>query len=294
VLRDNADEAQALLGDLLISVTTFFRDSEAFDTLRKQVVPLLFDERDPNDTIRVWVSGCATGEEAYSVAMILLEEATRHEFRPSIQVFGSDLDVRALALAREGRYPASIDADVNEERLRRFFTREGDGYRIRQEVRDLVLFAVHDMLKDPPFSRVDFISCRNVLIYLDRELQEQVSSTFHYALKPGGFLLVGASETADNPPGLFRAFDRNARIYQSTARPGDKPRLLPRLLGPVGIRDYPIHTAHSVSPSAALTEAALHRRIIESVAPPSVLVRRTDSFICPKPPVAIFCRAAAP
>jgi two-component system, chemotaxis family, CheB/CheR fusion protein len=279
ILRDNPEEAQALLGDLLITVTTFFRDNEAFEALKTQVIPSLFDGRDPNETIRVWIPGCATGEEAYSVSMLLLEEASRRDVRPSIQVFGSDLDVRALGLAREGRYPASIETDVSEERLRRFFTREGDGYRVRQELRDVVLFSVHDMLKDPPFSRVDFVSCRNVLIYLDRELQEQVCSTFNYALKAGGFLLLGASETADNPPGLFRSLDRNARIYQSTTLPGDRPRLLPRLLGPIGIRDYAGHTGRAVSPSTALSEAALHRRILEQVAPPSVLVDETHRLV---------------
>jgi two-component system CheB/CheR fusion protein len=240
-MRDNADEAQALLGDLLISVTTFFRDREVFETLKKRV-------------------------------MLLLEEAGRHEVRPSIQVFGSDLDTRGLATAREGSFPTAIEADVNEDRLRRFFQREGDQYRVRQEVRDLVLFANHDLLKDPPFSRVDLISCRNVLIYLDRELQEQVCSTFYYALNPGGVLLLGSSESADNPPGLFRTFDRNARIYQSAARPGDKPRQLPRLLGPIRMRDHVVAAGHGLTPAVALSEAALHRQAIEKVAPPSMLV----------------------
>jgi two-component system, chemotaxis family, CheB/CheR fusion protein len=217
VLRDNTEEAQSLLADLLISVTTFFRDHDAFEALRTQVLPHLFEGRDLNATIRIWVSGCATGEEAYSIAMLLQEEAAKHEFHPPIQMFGSDLDTRALAVAREGRYPASIEADVNEDRLRRFFSREGDGYRVRQELRDVILFAVHDLLKDPPFSHVDLISCRNVLIYLDRDLQDQVCSTFHYALNPGGFLLLGSSETADNPAGLFRT---------STARPASTSPLL--------------------------------------------------------------------
>jgi two-component system CheB/CheR fusion protein len=225
-LRDTTDEAQALLGDLLISVTTFFRDHDAFEALRTQVLPDLFDGRDLDATIRIWVSGCATGEEAYSIAMLLLEEVAKHELRPPIQIFGSDLDARALAVAREGRYPASIETDVAEDRLRRFFLREGEGYRVRQELRDVVLFAVHDLLKDPPFSHVDLISCRNVLIYLDRDLQDQVCSTFHYALNPGGYLLLGASESADNPPGLFRTIDRTARIYKSLIQTGDKPRLL--------------------------------------------------------------------
>lgn len=273
LLRDHPDEATALLGDLLISVTTFFRDPEVFDALKADVLPQLFQARQSNEPIRVWVAGCATGEEAYTISMLLLEEASRHDLRPPIQIFGSDLDARSLAVAREGRYPAAIEADISEERLRRFFIREGDQYRVRQELRDTVLFASHSVLKDPPFSRIDLISCRNLLIYLDRELQQQVCSTFHYALNPGGFLLVGSSETADSPPGLFRTIDRKARIYQSTVQTGDKPRLLPRLLGSMGaLQDHAASARASVVPSAMLTEAASHRKAIEKVAPPSVLV----------------------
>src|SRR5215468_1374524 len=279
VMRDSADEAQALLGDLLISVTTFFRDADAFAKIAKEVIPDLFTRREPEETIRVWVSGCATGEEAYTFAILLLEEAAKHPLRPPIQVFGSDLDSRALASAREGRFPLAIEADVSEDRLHRFFTREGDHYRIRQEVRDVVLFAVHDLLKDPPFSHIDLISCRNVLIYLDRELQEQVCSTFHYALNPSGFVFLGASETADNPPGLFRGVDRTARIYQSTTMPGEKPRLLPRLLGPVRVREQIVQLGRTMSPTVALGEAAMHRRAIEQVAPPSMLVDESHRVI---------------
>jgi two-component system CheB/CheR fusion protein len=271
-LREHADEAQALLGDLLISVTTFFRDMEAFDALRMQAIPQLFDAKEPTDVVRVWVPGCATGEEAYTIAILLLEELPRHAIRPGIQVFGSDLDARALALAHEGLYPAAIEADVSEERLCRFFVQEGDHYRVRREVRDIVLFAAHSLLKDPPFSRIDLISCRNLLIYLDRDLQQQVCSTFHYALNPGGFLLLGSSETADNPPGLFRSVDRKARIYQSTVRPGDKPRLLPRLLGGLGTHEPYVGPGRLVTPTAALNEAMMHRQAIEKVAPPSALV----------------------
>src|SRR6185437_1112918 len=180
----------------------------------------------------------------------------------------SDLDARALNLARDGRYPISIETDVGEERLRRFFTREGDGYRVRQELRDAVLFAVHDLLKDPPFSRVDLISCRNVLIYLDRDLQEQVCSTFHYALNPTGYLLLGSSENADNPSGLFRTVDRNSRIYQSTAYLSEKPRLLPQLIAPMRPHEQAARFIGSANPTVALSDAALHRRAIEKTAPP--------------------------
>jgi two-component system, chemotaxis family, CheB/CheR fusion protein len=270
-LRDSADEAQALLDDLLISVTTFFRDAEAFKKLCSLVIPDLFKNGEMQP-IRVWVAGCATGEEAYSIAMLLLEEASRHELRPTIQVFGSDLDSRALTIAREGRYPSSIEADVSEERLKRFFVHDGDAYRVRQEVRDIVLFAVHDLLKDPPFSHVDLISCRNVLIYLDRDLQEQVCRTFSYALRPAGYLFLGTSESAESPSGLFRLLDRQARIYQSTTLEGEKPRVLPSLLGSVRLRESTVQLVRGSTPSTALGEAVLHRRAIEKVAPPSILV----------------------
>src|SRR5262245_1620140 len=272
VLRDNPDEAQALLGDLLISVTSFFRDKEAFQTLEMLVIPQLFQGQLADRSIRVWVPGCATGEEAYSIAMLLLEQASRQDIRPSIQVFGSDIDAKALAVAREGQYPAAIEADVSEDRLRRFFVKDADHYRVRQELRDLVLFASHSLLKDPPFSRLDLIACRNLLIYLDRDLQEMACNTFHYALNPDGFLMLGTSETADNPPGQFRTFDRKARIYQSSAAPGEL-RLLPRLLGSVAVvHEQAALPMRPPSTSALLSEAAAHRHAIERLAPPSILV----------------------
>jgi len=271
LIRDNVDEVQALLSDLLISVTSFFRDREAFESLAK-VLPQIFASKATGQPIRIWVAGCATGEEAYSIGILLLEEASRHDARPLLQIFGTDLDTRALAIAREGRYPVAIEADVSEGRLRRFFTRDGDHYRVRQELRDIILFALHDLLKDPPFSHVGLVSCRNVLIYLDRDLQEQVCSTFNYALNPGGYVFLGSAETAENPPGLFRNIDRHSRIYQSTLLPGAKPQALPRLMGPIRVREQMLPLVQSVSPATALSEAAAHRRAIEQIAPPSILV----------------------
>ncbi len=214
VLRDNGAEAQALFGDLLISVTTFFRDAAAFDRLAELVVPQLFEGKAAGDPLRAWVPGCATGEDAYSIAMLLLEELGKRDVRCEIQVFASDLDEAALALARDGRYPIAIEADLTEERLKRFLIRENDHYRVTRDLRDVVLFARHSLLKDPPFSRADLISCRNVLIYLDRELQHEVCAVFHFALKPDGYLFLGSSENADNSPGMFRVVERESRIYQ--------------------------------------------------------------------------------
>ncbi|MGD9968164.1 MAG: chemotaxis protein CheB [Hyphomonadaceae bacterium] len=269
-LRENAEEIPALFSDLLISVTTFFRDSAAFESLAERVIPQFFDETRDGEPIRIWVTGCATGEEAYSIAILLLEEAARREFRPEIQIFATDLDNGALAAAREGRYPTAIEADVSEERLRRFFSREGDHYRVRKEIRDIVVFAMHSMLKDPPFSRLDLVSCRNLLIYLERELQNQLLSTLRYALKSDCYLFLGSAETADSAQGLFRAIDREHRIYQAAPQGERNVPMLPRMsLAP--IVDV---TALRAGPPIAGPQvpAATHREALEAAAPPSILV----------------------
>jgi two-component system, chemotaxis family, CheB/CheR fusion protein len=278
-LRENVEEAQSLFTDFLISVTTFFRDAHAFELLAQEVIPRLFEDKEAGGNIRVWVPGCATGEEAYTLGILLLEEAARRDVRPEIQVFGSDLDGGGLAIGREGRYPATIEADVSEDRLRRFFQREGDHYRVRRELRDIVLFASHSLLRDPPFSRLDMVSCRNLLIYLDRELQHQVCNTFHYALNAGGFLFLGASESADQPPGLFRTIDRDARIYRSTTSPSDKRPSLPILLGPRQV-SFEVPTVPRPSLGAtSVGDAALHRQMLERIAPPSMLIDESHRAI---------------
>ncbi|PND25955.1 chemotaxis protein CheB [Sinorhizobium sp. M4_45] len=274
-LRENAEEAQALFSDFLISVTTFFRDPSAFKSLAENVIPQLFDGKEAADSIRVWVPGCATGEETYTIAMLLLEESSRRDLSPEIQVFGSDLDLQALSMAREGRYPSTIEGDLSEERLRRFFQREGDHYRVRRELRDVVLFASHSLLRDPPFSHLDMISCRNLLIYLDRQLQQQACSTFHYALKPGGFLLLGSSESADYP-GLFRTLNREARIYRAVAG-GDRRLVPPVLLGPH--KTERTSTIIRPAPAGHISDAAVHRQMLEKIAPPSMLVDESHHAI---------------
>jgi two-component system CheB/CheR fusion protein len=269
-LRDNAEEAQALFADLLISVTAFFRDNAAFGVLAGKVIPQLFDGREAAHQVRIWTPGCATGEEAYSLGILLLEEAAKRDFRPEIQVFGSDLDTGALAIAREGRYPLAIEADVNPERLRRFFTRDADHYQVKRELRDIILFAQHSLLRDPPFSRVDLISCRNLLIYLERDLQQQVIGTFHYALSPSGYLFLGSSESAEHPGALFRLLDRDSHIYQAVSGRKDKLPTLPRLMGaptlPPGVPQPRSDRTEQLS------EGLGHRESLEQAAPPSILV----------------------
>jgi two-component system, chemotaxis family, CheB/CheR fusion protein len=278
-LRQNPDEAQALFADLLISVTSFFRDAESWDALAKQVIPRVLDElesaRDADAKVRVWVPGCATGEEAYSIAMLLLEEVQQRGVRREVQIFASDLDEGALATARAGRYPRTIAVDVSEARLRRFFTEEDDQYVVTKEVRDCVIFTAHSVLRDPPFSRVDLVCCRNLLIYLDRDLQQRVFGVIHYALNPGGYLFVGASETAEGAS--FRVLDKKHRIFQArqvtkeaASRLPDLLLATPRLRIPE-VRDAP--TAQSV------TAAAAHRRLLEDLGPPSVLVDEERSAV---------------
>ena len=269
-LRESADEPQALIADLLISVTQFFRDPKAFESLRRNAIARLFQTDTPRQNLRVWVVGCATGEEAYSIAMLLREEAALHDADPSIQVFATDLDARALAIAREGLYPVAVEADLSEQRLHRFFQKEGQHYRVRRELRDIVLFANHSVLRDPPFSRIDLLSCRNMLIYLDRDLQQQVLATLNYALTAGGYLFLGSSENADLPGSPFRPVDREARLYQSS---GHIPHHLPPLAHATApMEPDSANRTPPLAPAHARVTHADHARALETLAPPSILV----------------------
>jgi len=265
-LRENAEEVQALLADLLISVTSFFRDAASFEALAREVIPRLFGRAE--GAIRVWVPGCATGEEVFSIAILLLEEMARREDRPDIQIFASDLDSSALTVARAASYPIAIQTDVSEERLRKFFVREGDHYSVKREVRDLVVFAQHSILRDPPFSHVDLISCRNLLIYLDRDLQAQIARTFHYALRRGGYLFLGASETIDGHA-LFRLVNRDARIFEAAEGAKELPPL-PRVI--TGPQIAPMARAPAAPKDARGNYGVEHRHALEISAPPSILV----------------------
>jgi two-component system CheB/CheR fusion protein len=217
-LRTRPGEAGALLQDLLITVTNFFRDSDCFAALEASI-PRLFEHKTSSDTLRVWVPACATGEEAYSIAMMLTEHVRTLEAAPQVQIFATDLDEEAIRTAREGIYATTIEADVSEDRLRRFFVKEHNAYRIRREIREMVLFAVHDVLKDSPFSRLELVSCRNLLIYLNREPQNRVLDTFHFALNPGGLLFLGSSEAIRTAASSSRCSTRStASIFSARRR----------------------------------------------------------------------------
>jgi two-component system CheB/CheR fusion protein len=274
--QENVEEVQALFADLLISVTAFFRDPGAFDALAEDVIPKIFDAKGAGESIRVWVPGCATGEEAYSIGMLFLEENARRDHPSDIQIFASDLDAGALATAREGRYPLAIETDVLEPRLRRFFSRDSDHYHVRKELRDILLFATHSLLKDPPFSRLDLVSCRNLLIYLDRDLQRRACNTLAYALVPGGYLFLGSAEGIESSINSLRVIDRKARIFQTTE--GTRPLLpelirqdlTPALLWPLA------QVSHDYRRPA---EQAAHRQALETLAPPSILVDDNNRII---------------
>ena len=269
LLRQQPEEATALMQELLISVTNFFRDPLAWTVLEQRIVPRLFFNKGRQDQVRAWVAGCATGEEAYSLAMLLADYAASSAEAPSIQVFATDLDEHAIAVARQGFYTEAEVADLSEERLLRFFQKDTGGYRVKRELRELLLFAHHNLIKDPPFSHLDLISCRNLLIYLNRSIQERVIETLHFALRPGGYLFLGTSESPDGTLDLFSRVDAHASLYESRS-------VVSRLAPPVVERPLfvPHLSAKAPEPRAIdrILPADLHQRVLEQYAPPSLVV----------------------
>jgi two-component system, chemotaxis family, CheB/CheR fusion protein len=275
LLREEPDEVRTLADDLLITVTSFFRDTKIFGKLEREVIFELFEHKQAEDEIRVWSVGCATGEEAYSLAMLLLEEAGRRDVAPRIQVFASDLHEQSLKKAREGFFPGDIEADVSPERLQRFFIKENGGYRIRKELREMVVFAPHNLLGDPPFSRLDLVCCRNLLIYIQREFQRDLAELFHYALKPDGYLLLGTSETLDAGD-LFRTEDKECCLYRKRNVPGPEPRLP---VFPLTQARLPGEGERHSRTGEPIAYGALHQRMVELYAPPSALVSPDDKLV---------------
>lgn len=272
-LVDHPEETRALFKDILISVTSFFRDPKAFAHLETEIIPELFRTRSTDDSVRVWVPGCATGEEAYSIAMLLLEQRERSATHPDIQVFATDVDADALQFARRGVYPASISSDVSKDRLSHFFSVRSNGYVIEPKVMDIVLFAEHNLVSDPPFSKLDLISCRNLLIYMSRELQEEVFGRLHYALNPEGTLFLGRSESVDSVADLFAPIHMPSRIFHRLDSPSSGNRFRSVLPDVVRIKEPD-------APPPRRTLGALHRRLItEEHAPPSVLLDRKGQVL---------------
>jgi two-component system CheB/CheR fusion protein len=272
-MHEQPEEAQALLKDLLISVTNFFRDREAFEALERNIIPKLFESKSAQDHVRIWVAGCATGEEAYSVAMLLAEYTMHLPSAPKVQVFATDIDEQAIASARDGYYTLNDAADVSPERLRHFFTKEADGYRVRRELREMVLFAHHNVIKDPPFSHLDMATCRNLLIYFNRTAQDRVMELFHFALNPGGYLFLGNSESINGAADFYLAVDKEHHIYQSRAVAARIPLvvtdILPSLRPDLRPKEEVAQEARALE---RLSYADVHQRLLEQYAPPSIIV----------------------
>jgi two-component system CheB/CheR fusion protein len=289
-------ELQSLFRDLLINVTSFFRDRVPFERLKSDVLPQLMSVKQPGDTIRIWVAGCATGEEAYSVAMCLLEFLGDKASDYTIQIFSTDVDEEAIGEARLGLFPLNVELDVSVERLTRFFNKRDRHYQINKQLRDMVIFAGHNLTRDPPFSRLDLISCRNVLIYMQAQLQRKVLRTFHYALNPSGYLMLGNSETVGDAAAFFGVIDRDAKLYVKKNIPtsgmyeppeldplNDEPALPPSTLPPEPV----------ARPARISVQQLADRKILERYGPPGVLVNqnldvlqfrgRTGPFLEPTP-----------
>ncbi|KQQ39170.1 chemotaxis protein CheR [Methylobacterium sp. Leaf125] len=277
-LRTDAAEAAALFRDLLIGVTKFFRDAAAFDALAARVIPKLFEGRSPDDVVRVWVPACSTGEEVYSIAILLREHMDRLATPQRVQIFATDIDERSLAVARIGRYPRAYLDAVSPERVARHFVVQGDSLVVGKSVRDLCTFAPHSVLRDPPFSRLDLISCRNLLIYLDLETQERMLPVLHYALRINGYLFIGMAENVTRFEDLFATIDKRHRIFQasdvaSTVR-------LPSMVGNAWADLVP---SARIRPKGALARASLRHaveaEVLAEFAPAHAVVTRTGEAV---------------
>lgn len=292
-LQRNSAEVRALFDEMLITVTSFFRDPESFATLKKKVFPQMVRDPGRGNPVRVWVPACSTGEEAYSLAIALLEYLDEREIQVPIQVFATDVSESAIHRARQGRYPENIAGDLNAERLRRFFTKSDVGYQVNKVVRDVCVFARQDVLKEPPFSNLDLLSCRNLLIYLGPSLQKRLIPTFHYALRPGGYLMLGRSETIGGFADLFSLLDREQKIYAKKAMATRMPAGLEAsdVLVPV---PTPAEAEPAPEPAPGLDlERQADELVLSEFAPPGVIINedleilqfrgRVGNFIAPSP-----------
>lgn len=294
-LVENPHELDALFQEILIGVTSFFRDPAAFEILAHQGLPILLNSKSDGDLVRVWVPGCGTGEEAYSLAILLREYMADRKVRFHVQVFGTDLDAQAIEVARKAIYPAGIANDVTPKRLERFFIKEDSNYRVKKDIRDLVIFAQHNLLADPPFTKLDLLSCRNLLIYLEGRTQRRLFPLFHYALKDPGLLFLGSSETiGDFEEGLFETVDRKWKVYQRKAGATDRTSLEGLPVGGIKTeRESLVGVDRSRRDPAPSIPAMVETMLLEQYAPACVFVNergevvyihgRTGTYLEPAP-----------
>ncbi len=283
-MQQTPTEVEALFRDLLIGVTRFFRDPEALQALEEQVIPRLFAGKPQGATIRIWIPGCSTGEEAYSIAILLQERMEMLKERFEVQIFATDIDSRAIATARAGSYPASISTDISPERLNRFFTRESDGttYGIHKSIRNLLIFSEQDVIRDPPFSKLDLISCRNLLIYMNGELQKKLLHLFYYSLNQEGYLFLGTSETTGEPGDLFATLDRTAKIFQRVEDRHHTQRATLRHFPPLmTMRDttLPPTAANRATPIRLPLRELTEQTLLQQFAPAAALVNRQGDIL---------------
>ncbi|MCM2342613.1 chemotaxis protein CheB [Rhodoferax sp.] len=275
-VRENPKEIELLLGELLIGVTSFFRDSVVWEEIKREVFPALQGNHPDGALLRAWIPGCSTGEEAYSLAMLFRESmdagGTAHRYK--LLVFASDLDADAISRARAGVYPESIAADVSPERLKRFFVPEAAGYRVSSEIREMVIFAEQNVIADPPFTRIDFLSCRNLLIYLEAGLQEKLLQLFHYSLVPGGFLLLGNSESVAPASALFSGLPGRSRIYRRLDVPTPAlPSGMPSAFSQTGLRSSaPVPHAANAAAMTPDLQVLVEQLVLANYAPAALLV----------------------
>jgi len=270
-LQQTPTELEILFKDLLITVTNFFRDAEAFELLKEKGLAKMLDNLPSDTTFRIWIPGCATGEEAYSLAMLLTEALENSKKHLNIQIFATDIDEAAIERARMAVYPESIIADVSEERLQRFFIKEDNSYKIRKSIRELVIFSVQNLVKDPPFSRLHLVSCRNLLIYMDQVLQKKILPLFHYTLNPDGILFLGSSESIGEFTDLFATIDSKWKIFQRQSAGSEKFVEYPRIFfrDPNGLSGKPEERASKGAPDI---RKIAERVILDKFSFPSLLI----------------------
>src|SRR5579885_1365926 len=277
LLQENPVEIDAFFKDLLIGVTNFFRDPQAFEALKTKVCPELFKGRPSSSPIRVWVVGCSTGEEAYSIAIVLNEYMQEKKLAHKIQIFATDMDNDALEVARMGVYSDSIAVDVSPQRLNRFFTREGNTYRVNKKIRELVVFASQNVIKDPPFSKLDMISCRNLLIYLQPELQKRILTIFHYSLKPGGILFLGSSETIGEFSALFEVIDKKWKLFRRKEVTPSTLMKFPAVPHGYDITMQQVET--KMKGEGIKLPDVVNRLLLDRYAPPCVIINQTYDIL---------------
>jgi two-component system, chemotaxis family, CheB/CheR fusion protein len=279
-LKSDPKEVGVLFHDLLINVTNFFRDADSFERLAELVIPRLFEGRGASDTVRVWVPGCATGEEVFSIAILMREHMDGLTAPPKVNIFATDIDEKALVVARSGRYPEALLDSVSPERRKRFFIPDGGSFVVSKEVRDLCIFSPHSVIRDPPFSRMDLVSCRNLLIYFGPHIQGQVIPTFHYSLRPSGYLFLGGSENVSQFGDLFAPLDKKHRIFRS--RDNGQSRLPLALAGRgkgASLSYLAAGGSHRSSVSGVALRQMVEQQVLDRFAPPHVVANRDGEVV---------------